>query len=304
MNKKKGFSLIEVVIFCFIAITLLTLFIGLAVNSKEFARTLGCVNNMKNIAQAVENFQADYKTTPSNIADLYPLYVTNAKIFKCPSDRTTEANSYEKFYIGRFIASEKSNNIFLACPRHHRKRKTVAAYLSYAVDIGRNKKVLWSGTPAEYGEVYTGGQLTFADGTTVQIDSGKAGLVSSFMDNSDKIYSIIYTPEGNEGAITVNHTGDSRFEVITPAVIAGVEGTRFTVRNLLVPTNEQHATDVSVSEGTVYVEDRSRDVTAITVTPNTLLKVSVAALQDIFSSDATDIAKIVPRKPKKEKKEK
>jgi len=149
MNAKRGFSLIEIIIFCFIAITLLTLFVGLAINSREFAKTVGCVNNMKTIAQAVENFQADYKTTPTNLSDLYPQYVTNEKVFKCPADRTVDTNSYEKYYIGRFIASEKANNVFLACPRHHRKNKTVAAYLSYAVDIGRNKPVQWSGTPAD-----------------------------------------------------------------------------------------------------------------------------------------------------------
>jgi len=298
MNKK-GFSLIEVIIFCFIAITLLTLLVGLAVNSREFARTVGCVNNMKTIAQAVESFQADNKTTPANLADLYPLYVTNAKTFKCPADKTAESNSYEKFYIGRFIASEKSDNVFLACPRHHRKNKTVAAYLSYAVDIGRNKQVLWSGTPAEFGEVYTGGQLTFADGTTAKIESGKAGLVSSFVDNSDKIYSIIYTPQATEGNITVTHSGDSKFEIITPAVIAGVEGTKFSVKTSL--TDNNCSSDVDVTEGTVYVEDRSRDVTAITVQPNASLNVAVEAAEPAPSDDEekTYFYRIVPRKPHK-----
>jgi len=64
MRRKGGFSLIEVIIFCFIAVTLLTLFVGLALNSREFSKTMGCINNMKNICQAIENFQADNRATP------------------------------------------------------------------------------------------------------------------------------------------------------------------------------------------------------------------------------------------------
>jgi len=38
MRRKGGFSLIEVIIFCFIAVTLLTLFVGLAFNSRSFQK--------------------------------------------------------------------------------------------------------------------------------------------------------------------------------------------------------------------------------------------------------------------------
>jgi len=292
MNGKKGFSLIEVVIFCFIAITLLTLFIGLAVNSKEFARTIGCVNNMKNIAQAVENFQADHRTTPQNLQDLLAKgYIQNSKMLKCPADKSEDENSYDKFYIGRFIASEKSNNVFLVCPRHHRKNKTVAAYLSYAVDIGKNRNVFWGGAPAEFGEVYTGGQLTFADGTTVDIEEGKAGLAASFVDNTDKLYSIVYAAQGETGKILVTHEGDSRFEVITPAVIAGVEGTQFRVVN--DPVNPS----VEPIRDTIYVEYRWRDAEAITATAVDIAKTLEIILPDYAANLPVGIAKQVPRKP-------
>ncbi|MBN1446143.1 MAG: FecR domain-containing protein [Candidatus Omnitrophica bacterium] len=297
MSGKKGFTFIEVVIFCFIAITLLTLVIGLGFNSREFARTIGCVNNMKNIAQAVENFQADHKTTPSSIADLYPAYIESEKALVCPSDRKSNGNSYDAFYIGRFIDEGDANKIFLACPRHHRRSKTVAAYLSYAVDIGRSQKVQWSGTNAEFGEVYSGGELSFADGTTVQINSGKVGLLSSFVDNENKIYGIVYTLDGAESTLTVTHEGESKFEIITPAVIAGVEGTKFAVRNWL--TENKIQSYVSVSDGAVAVEDRSMDVKASVVQPNQVFSVAVpVALED---ADSVKIRNRVPRKPSRRK---
>ncbi len=294
MSGKKGFTFIEVVIFCFIAITLLTLVAGLGFNSKEFAKTMGCVNNMKNIAQAVEIFQTDHKTTPSDISDLYPAYIESAKALVCPADRNSNGNSYDAFYIGRFIDEGDANKIFLACPRHNRRSKTVAAYLSYAVDIGRSQKVKWSGASAEFGEVYSGGELAFADGTRVQINSGKVGLLSSFVDNENKIYGIVYTLDGAESTLTVTHEGDSKFEVITPAVIAGVEGTQFSVRNWL--TDDKIKTSVSVSAGAVAVEDRNLGVKASVVQPNQVF--SVAAPVGETLSAAT---KHVPRKPSKKK---
>ena len=297
MNIKKGFSLIEIIIFCFIAITLFTLFAGLVFNSRDFARTMGCVNNMKNLAQAIENFQADFKMTPVSIGDLYPQYVTNKEILKCPADRTADSNSYDKYYIGRFIASARADNVFLVCPRHNRRNKTVAAYLSYAVEVGKNKKVSWSGIPAEYGGVYTTGSLSFADGTTVQINSGQVGLVSSFTDSAERMYSIIYTPEATEGLITVDHSGDSKFEVITPAVIAGVEGTKFTVRNLVDTAKLLLSSDVNVQEGTVYVEDRSKDATEITVTPKTIQPAVAVNVPAETLNLPPGLAKQVPRKP-------
>ena len=291
MRRKGGFSLIEVIIFCFIAVTLLTLFVGLAFNSREFSKTMGCINNMKNISQAIENFQADNRATPRNLADLYPQYITNARTFKCPADRTSATNSYDPFYIGRFFAEEDGQKVFLVCPRHNRGQKTVGAYLSYAVDIGKSSDVLWSGMPAKYGEVYSGGTLQFADGTTVEITSGRVGLLASFLNNEKKLYHIIYTPEGEEGSFTVNHEGNSRFEVITPAVIAGVEGTRFIVRNVL--TGNYITSSVAVLEGVVKVQDRSQDTSASIVKPNQTQAVSVVSETDNITK------KWVPRKPKK-----
>lgn len=308
MREKGGFSLIEIVIFCFIAITLITLFVGLATNSREFSHAMGCINNIKNISQAIENFQADHKETPRNLAQLYPRYVTNKRIFKCPADRTSDTNSYEQFYIGRFFAEEDGQKVFLVCPRHNKGKKTVAGYLSYAVGIGKSREVLWSGLPAKFGELYTGGQLEFVDGTTVDINSGRLGLLSSFLDNEERLYHIVYTPEGEEGSFTVNHKGNSRFEVITPAVIAGVEGTKFTGRNII--SGDTFKSRISVIEGIVIVQDRSENTLGTEVIAGTTYETH--PLQIVTSPEETEEEtppeepvkknpRIVPRKPKGKK---
>ncbi|HOK56625.1 MAG TPA: DUF1559 domain-containing protein [bacterium] len=261
---KKGFSLIETLILIFIGISVLILIVGVISNSREFARTMGCVNNMKNIAQAIEGYQVDWKETPVTLSSLMPAYIQNPNVFHCPSDRE-KGDSYSKFYVGRFFAEEDSNKVFLVCPRHFGGRRTVAGYLSYAVEIGKTKSVKWSGIDVEFGKTYIGGNLKFEDGTEVNEISGEIGVLGSFTNPENKIYSIIYVPEGDvpEGEKTsykVEHKGDSRFEVITPAVIAGVEGTKFNVVNSYYYNNgiPIDNTIISVFEGVVKVKERNQ----------------------------------------------
>ncbi|MCM8768909.1 MAG: FecR domain-containing protein [Candidatus Omnitrophica bacterium] len=251
---KRGFSLIEVVIVVLIAAAFLLLFAGLVSHSREMSRTISCINNMKQIAQAIENYQADWKDTPFILAALSPVYIPNPKTFHCPADRSSE-NSYENFYVNRPLYEEQARKILLACPRHFNYTRTVAAYLSYAVDIGHNKKVILNGTelsPSKFGQEVFSGVLKFADGTEAKVNEGNAGVLSSFVDNQGKLYSIIYVPEGQSGEKTeveVTHQGDSQFEVITPSVIAGVAGTKFVVT--VAVTDDETTTEVAVSEGKV-----------------------------------------------------
>ncbi|MGC8976770.1 MAG: hypothetical protein ACP5OB_04030 [Candidatus Ratteibacteria bacterium] len=257
---KKGFSLIEILIITFICVSLLILIVGVLSSSREFSRTMGCINNMKTITQAIEIFQSDFKETPVNLSSLMPAYIQNPNVFHCPSDRENK-DSYSKFYIGRYFASDDSNKVFLICPRHFGGKKVVSAYLSYSVDVGRSKKVLWSGLPAKFGEIYKDGKLDFEDGTTVNI-TGSIGLLGSFTNTDGKIYSIIYSPEGENTNYSVEHKGDSAFEVITPAVIAGVEGTKFNLSTNWsidpVYNTNTATTLITVIQGKVLARERNQ----------------------------------------------
>jgi len=290
-NGKKGFSLTETTILCFVGTTLLALLTVSAVNSRESARTIGCMNNMKNILQAVELYHGDFKTTPGNISDLYPMYITDERIFKCPEDRTDESNSYENFYIGRFIDTDDPNKVLFSCPRHYKSTRTVAAYLSYAVAPGEPMQVEWNGIPVEPGGVYPGGDLTFADGTTVNIRSGSAGLHSSFLNNAQKIQTIIYTTDGNSGTLQVKHNSDSKFTIITPSVIADVKNAEIDVTNTAGDGEQQ--SDITVNSGKVIVEDRRFDAVGTAVTQSRPMTPVTVAVTNSGSSKGT------PRKPRK-----
>jgi competence protein ComGC len=268
-GKCGGFSLIETLILGFIGITLLVLVVGLVNNSKKLAKTVGCINNMKTIVQAIENYQADWQDSPASLEGLYPAYVQSEDVFHCPAD-TNHGNSYDDFYIPRFFSEEDGEKVFLTCSRHYGGKKTVAAYLSYAVDVGETQKAYWSGMPVKYGETYTGGILNFADGTEVTLNA-TADVLSSFKDSAGRIYSVINIPnQTGTSTIDVDHHGDSRFEVITPAVIAGVAGTDFTIDinwppqstlaqllNYILGYQYLYETTVSVADGEVEVTNRS-----------------------------------------------
>ncbi|MGB9677911.1 MAG: DUF1559 domain-containing protein [Candidatus Ratteibacteria bacterium] len=256
---KRGFSLLETLILIFIGISILILIIGVISNSREFARTMGCINNMKNIAQAIEGYQVDWRETPVTLSSLMPAYIQNSNVFHCPSDRE-KGDSYSNFYVGRIFTEEDSNKIFLICPRHFRGSRTVAGYLSYSVDIGKTKNVKWSGVPVEFGKIYNGGELKFEDGTEVKNITGDIGVLGSFTNPENKIYSIIYVPEKANSSYDVDHKGDSKFEVITPAVIAGVEGTKFSIVNTYSLTNgiPINTTLISISEGIVKIRERNQ----------------------------------------------
>jgi|LSQX01.1.fsa_nt_gb competence protein ComGC len=265
MKNKKGFSFIEIMIFCFISVILLTLVVSMVSNSKEFSRTLGCINNMKTISQAIELFKSDYKETPVFLAELYPKYISSEEAFICPADKS-HTNSYEPGYIGRDDSEGNDNKVFLTCNRHQKNSKTVAAYLSYAVDVGKTQKIMWQANdyseavPVKFGESRNSGTFIFADNRTMKI-TDTVFVHSSFTSNDDKIYSIAVIPADSVAQKTheVHHEGESsRFEVITPAVIAGVEGTKFTISTQTKETNgkPKNFTTIKVSEGIVNVQDR------------------------------------------------
>jgi len=317
---RHGFSLIEVMIMWFIGLTILLLIFGLTSRSREFARTMVCVNNMRQITQAIENYQADWNNSLGNLADLYSQYVPNVEVLFCPKDSSRKGygkqniqeiienddTSYSDFYIARFFSEEDSSKISLACPRHFRKSKTITAYLSYNVDIGYTQEVSCNSGKANFGELYHAGDtLRFKDGTVVKIENGQVGLHSSFMSNEDKIYSIIFLPEDEAPQITITHQSDSQFEVITPAVIAGVAGTVFSIQQMLGSTSIDGLTfktlenSTFVTEKGVRVEERAtgRKFWLKANTSHNVLEVGVLIPEKEAVNDTVEEKILIKRKP-------
>ncbi|MCM8828137.1 MAG: FecR domain-containing protein [Candidatus Omnitrophica bacterium] len=301
---KKGFSLIEVLIISFIIVSLTAMVFGIIFRSKSLSKSMVCLNNLRQISLAIEAYQADWKSSPNQLYALYPSYIKDKYSFKCPEDKLVtssnlpEVNSYGNFYVNRSFNDEDVQKLYLYCPRHFNGTKATGAFLSYSANVMQTNKVTRNGASIMPGEVYTGGTFNFADGTVVTADPNlKVGLVGSFIAPDDKHYSIIFIPEDSSGSLTVDHQGDSRFEVVAPALIAGVSGTSFTVSNAYDNSNNQSKTTVSVTDGKVICEDRT-DGTKLTVNQNENIS-AIVECQKPESSVDTKKTRSIPRKPLK-----
>ncbi|MCM8764621.1 MAG: FecR domain-containing protein [Candidatus Omnitrophica bacterium] len=300
---KKGFSLIEILIISFIVVSLGAMVFGIVFRSKALSKSMVCLNNLRQISIAIEAYQADWRSSPNQLYALFPNYIKDKYSFRCPEDRLIasadlpQINSYGNFYINRSFNEEDPQKLYLYCPRHFNGTKAVGAFLSYSANVMQTNKVTRNGINIMPGEVYAGGIFNFADGTVVTADPNlKVGLCGSFIAPDDKHYSVIFVPEDSSGSLTVDHQGDSRFEVIAPALIAGVSGTRFTVSNTYDSSKNQATTTVSVEQGKVICEDRT-DGTKIAVKQSENLSATIECQRPELPND--NKTKSIPRKPLK-----
>ncbi|MCM8764402.1 MAG: FecR domain-containing protein [Candidatus Omnitrophica bacterium] len=300
---KKGFSLIEILIISFIVVSLGAMVFGIIFRSKALSKSMVCLNNLRQISMAIEAYQADWKSSPNQLYSLFPNYIKDRYSFRCPEDKLItsgdlpQINSYGNFYVNRPFDDEDTQKLYLYCPRHFNGTKATGAFLSYSANVMQTNKVTRNGTSIMPGEVYTGGTFNFADGTVVTASPDlKVGLVGSFIAPDDKHYSIIFIPEDSSGSLTVDHQGDSRFEVVAPALIAGVSGTRFTVSNAYDNAINQSTTTVSVAKGRVICEDRT-DGTKISVQKSENLSATVQCQKP--ESVDNKKTRSIPRKPLK-----
>lgn len=261
-NGNFGFTLTEILVVFGIIVVLAGLATAVLLKVKGSAKSVLCLSNLKQIATAIQMYQADWKEIPSGISvdgdakkSVLLSYVSDVRIFKCPADRTTDSDSYGPFYIPRPLTD--SQKLFLGCPRHNDKAVAVFGWPQF--NIGKAGKVLWNGSPQNQGTVVQGGTLLFEDGTQVVIDgTTKVGIMLSCTDPNKKFYSTICVQEEDQGKLTITHQGDSQFEVLTPSLITGVAGTAFTITTRW-PADDSLpcSTTVNCTVGQVDLENRT-----------------------------------------------
>ena len=72
MRRKRGFTLVELLVVIFIIGVLLALLIPAMQKSRDTARRMQCANNIRQLALAVQNFESSRKHLP-------PLYNGSAR---------------------------------------------------------------------------------------------------------------------------------------------------------------------------------------------------------------------------------
>jgi prepilin-type N-terminal cleavage/methylation domain-containing protein len=254
-RRAHAFSLVELLVVLGVIGTLSAITTGVIVRARQVSRGITCANNLRQIATGLLTYYTQYDyippfaqtTLPTLLADV----ISEPQVFICPSSPYPTGDSYTEYYVPRDPTT--ATGFLLGCPNHTVENSTFGAFGAGLTLQGKTEPVLWNNQPVALGNQVTGGTLTFADGTTVVINSGvNVVVLVSFDEGQGRIYSAVKIPSGSLGAIQVQAAHGTHFDVATPACTAGVRGTQFTVTTS--NPSGQYVTNVAVTEGTVWVD--------------------------------------------------
>jgi hypothetical protein len=195
--------------------------------AREGARAASCSSNLHQIGLAIAMYETDYdEKPPLTLTPALLPYAGNAEaLFHCPSDAGA-GDSYTRFYIPRHTPD--LNCAIITCPRHPDGYITAVMYYQGSVKKQISQPVFADGEEVRAGELVTDGRVEFADGTVVTIRNTPVEILFS-VTHDHGIYSAIRIPSGSTGGVDVDAAPGTKFEVVTPACIAGVRGTKFSV---------------------------------------------------------------------------
>ena len=278
---RPGFTLIELTVVGSIILVLAGLLLGAAQNARGLASDTKCLSNLRQISVALRLYMMNFDILPcdhprADLARDLARFLGETEVLTCPMDRETPRRSYDPFYVSR--RTDSSAQFVVGCPRHNGNRSAVNLMAESSVQYfdlasvkftpGRRRERIrtrWRKTPTgaasgaklvKPGDAVSAGTLSFEDGSTLSVSgNGKVVLLQSFRKSNGVLYTIVRIVAGTEAEVDVQVTPGSQFEVITPAAIAGVRGTRFTVQVAQQPTGIS-ATTITVQEGVVWVTAR------------------------------------------------
>ncbi len=260
MKPAKGFTLIEVLVVIAIIILMVGTLVPALAKARERANEISCLSNLKNISYGLEMFFKEHDEYPKDsLATALAPYVGNPSCFYCPSS----GHSYEKFYVFR-DKKVSTDKYIIGCPYHSNESRGVSAFRYGVIQIGRLGIVTWNKTEARInvGVEVNGGVLNFEDGSRIILNGNSSGYVLAClrMDNG-QLYTIVRILKRHPVcAINVDVKRGSKFEIITPAAIAGVQGTKFKLYAQDVSGEDKQRTKVVMTEGTVEMRGRNGQV--------------------------------------------
>lgn len=271
---KRSFTLLELLIIITIISIVATFLSPVASKVVTKAKVILCVSKLKNIAYASKMYYNDYGCLPSDqldtLSNQLQSYIKDTDIFICPSAPKPYTGDLQLFYVER--SDNAVSDVFsIGCPYHRRHGVSVVLNHDGSAVLNRSAGV-YRNDPSQIinpGDLITGGTLYFVDGSTAKVkSSARVKVIESFWRNDNRLYSIIRVEAPQvqgQGQVEVHVTPGSKFEVITPAAIAGVEGTEFNVS--VTEDASQYVSDVSVDSGIVTVTTRDSNKETVRLYP-------------------------------------
>ncbi len=230
-KKQSGFTLLELLV-CIAVITVLCGFIAVAgKRTKSSAIASICMNNLRQISIAMASYLNDNGTYPKGLPqnilkNQMSQYISSDLIFVCPADRMEQMDSYSQFYVYR-NDNLSSVNYMLGCPRHRNDRLSISLFSMTNTQTNDIAKVIIDEVEIKPGASFVG-KITLADGTEVTAGA-EVLLIQSFWMEDGRLYTIIRVPAGVSGKVFVDAVPGIQLEVVTPALVAAVRGTSFSL---------------------------------------------------------------------------
>lgn len=248
---RKGFTLVELLV----AIGIIAILVGMGIRSySSLMRRVKEASSQTNLAAinvALSMYKKDQGYFPpdgegSNLYAALAEYEVGKSILTNPYD----GKSYENLYVKRTF-DEEAEAFVIASPSVRRKETMVLLFGREPQKLPL-REVTYGGNLIEPGETVTGGTLDFGGGTTVEALESEVEmtLIHSFELADGTPYGLVRVDD--PGLVNVDVTPGWKFEVVTPAAIAGVEGTRFTVWMI-----DDTETEIEVNEGRVWAIERT-----------------------------------------------
>lgn len=118
MNRsRQGFTLIEVVLVCAVMMGLCAIGFSVGARVKEQGRRQVCTSNFRQIGLSLQMYAQDYESgnaapaLPGALADLYPRYITDNRLFLCPNvahDASDTGNDIPVDYGYQYVTPDVS----------------------------------------------------------------------------------------------------------------------------------------------------------------------------------------------------
>ena len=223
----KGYSFCQLMVVIGVVVILLgTVFRG-AIWLKRQAELVTLAARAQHFGTALQLYYQKHKTFPSAYPahldqDLAP-YVDGADFFTSPANPTARAAPLNNSYVTPVLSDP--NSYVLGFDSSYDEQTAVVLFSNATVEVVEKLSVRHNSNEMALGSCASGGTITFANGSTIELGDGTSATVAhSFRASDGTPFHIIKTDQGEPGTITGTALGTDIIEIATAPGLVFLRG--------------------------------------------------------------------------------